>query len=382
MDSKRKRSEAYNGEQFQKPRKFLKPSVSNSNVVDLTGDDDDHEQLPKRAERASKRPIPKISRSSPGFNRAQASLEISSVRSRPFSNPESAVSCETPPTDSSFYNKQYQGNFKSAVPASYRKKQDVIGLGDEKPSQHRSSFKSLVADYALPSSPLNPSQPFKPASKLPKILRTNSDSDWMSSPPTTGRHASSGVESIMTTLETSKKQKKSRTKKPKTEPDLCQEQQDLVNLILSGRNVFYTGSAGCGKSTVLKNFVKQLRDRGKKVVIVAPTGRAALEVNGATYFTFAGWVPDSFKKPLKKLEDASHGRFVRKRLNDVNVLVIDEISMLENYTFERLNAIMQTARGSSKAFGGVQLVVTGDFCQLPPVKPFRTCITCGREMIE
>jgi ATP-dependent DNA helicase PIF1 len=72
--------------------------------------------------------------------------------------------------------------------------------------------------------------------------------------------------------------------------------------------------------------------------------------------------------------------FVRKRLREVDVLVIDEISMLENYTFERLNAVMQEARGSSKAFGGVQLVVTGDFCQLPPVKPFGTCITCGREM--
>lgn len=178
------------------------------------------------------------------------------------------------------------------------------------------------------------------------------------------------------------KAKKPRAKKPKTEPELCQEQQDLVNLILSGRNVFYTGSAGCGKSTVLKAFVKQLRDKGRKVVIVAPTGRAALEVNGQTFFTFAGWVPDSFKKPIKKLREAAHGKFVRKRLNDVHVLVIDEVSMMENYALERLNEVMQEARGDSRAFGGVQVVVTGDFCQLPPVKPFRTCITCGRELVE
>lgn len=50
-----------------------------------------------------------------------------------------------------------------------------------------------------------------------------------------------------------------------TEPDLCQEQSNLVDLILSGRNVFYTGSAGCGRSTVLKAFVARLEERGKNV---------------------------------------------------------------------------------------------------------------------
>ncbi|KAI1140326.1 hypothetical protein F5Y05DRAFT_314108 [Hypoxylon sp. FL0543] len=52
--------------------------------------------------------------------------------------------------------------------------------------------------------------------------------------------------------------------------------------------------------------------------------------------------------------------------------------MVENFHFERLNAIMKDARNSDEAFGGVQLVVTGDFYQLPPVKPFKNCITCGR----
>lgn len=55
--------------------------------------------------------------------------------------------------------------------------------------------------------------------------------------------------------------------------------------------------------------------------------------------------------------------------------------MVENFHFERLNALMKEARGSSRAFGGVQLIVTGDFCQLPPVNPFRECIVCGRDLI-
>ncbi|KAF2000687.1 hypothetical protein P154DRAFT_192937 [Amniculicola lignicola CBS 123094] len=95
---------------------------------------------------------------------------------------------------------------------------------------------------------------------------------------------------------------------PLTEPILCKEQADLVELILSGANVFYTGSAGCGKSTVLKAFVRRFKERGMRVDIVAPTGRAALDINGSTTWTYAGWTPDAHKKPLKKLKEAAHGK--------------------------------------------------------------------------
>ncbi|KAK6843625.1 hypothetical protein PG987_004485 [Apiospora arundinis] len=159
------------------------------------------------------------------------------------------------------------------------------------------------------------------------------------------------------------------------EPNLCPEQAALVDLICSGRNVFYTGSAGCGKSTVLKAFTKRLRDMGKKVHVVAPTGRAALQVNGSTTWTYAGWTPDSHKKSLQELRNNAHGKFVWKRFKKTDVLVIDEISMVENLHFERLNKILQHALYNpnlsvQKAFGGIQIVVTGDFCQLPPVRPF------------
>lgn len=55
-----------------------------------------------------------------------------------------------------------------------------------------------------------------------------------------------------------------------------------MDCILAGHNVFYTGSAGCGKSTVLKTFVPLIREQGKTVKIVAPTGKAALDINGST----------------------------------------------------------------------------------------------------
>lgn len=164
------------------------------------------------------------------------------------------------------------------------------------------------------------------------------------------------------------------------ERPLCQEQVDLVELILSGKNVFYTGSAGCGKSTVLNCFQGCLRDLRKRVDIVAPTGRAALDINGSTFWSYANWTPDSMKRTIKELEQRARHKRVRKRLQDTDVLVIDEISMMENHHFERLNRIMQSARGCDKAFGGVQMIVTGDFCQLPPVKPFQFCFVCGKSL--
>ena len=167
-----------------------------------------------------------------------------------------------------------------------------------------------------------------------------------------------------------------------TEPQLCGEQFELVNLIMKGRNVFYTGSAGCGKSTVLRFFVARLKDRGSRVRIIAPTGKAALEVGGATLYSYAGWTPDVLKKPMKALEQNAHKRRTRKRIKDTDVLIIDEISMVENHIFERLNRVMKSARGDKRPFGGVQIIVTGDFCQLPPVRPFRFCMECGTELLR
>jgi hypothetical protein len=150
-----------------------------------------------------------------------------------------------------------------------------------------------------------------------------------------------------------------------SEPDpiLKPEQQKVVDLILEGHNVFYTGSAGCGKSTILKAFVKQLKLRGKSVKIVAPTNLAALNVGGVTTWSYAGWTPDSMKKSLDTLMKNSSGKEVWERFSNTDVLVIDEISMVENLLFERLNYIMKASIGEGKGggpFGGVQIIVTGD----------------------
>ena len=170
----------------------------------------------------------------------------------------------------------------------------------------------------------------------------------------------------------------------KCDPPLCQEQMDLIQVIMSRKNVFYTGSAGCGKSTVLKAFVEILRKAGMHVYVVASTGVASIAVGGKTFWSFAGWTPNLMKRTIERLKVAVHNKQTWRRHNHAEVLVIDEISMMENHYFERLNIILKESRayGRNEAFGGIQLIVTGDFCQLPPVKPFQHCYPCGRELLS
>ena len=171
-------------------------------------------------------------------------------------------------------------------------------------------------------------------------------------------------------------------------PNLTAEQAHVIELAMEGRNIFYTGSAGCGKSTVLHALVRQLKRMGKRVEVMAPTGKAALAINGMTTWTFAGWNPNSHKVSLERLKMAAIDKSSRagRRFRRADVIIIDEISMVENLHFERLNQVMKAARvgtcftADTRAFGGVQVIVTGDFAQLPPVRAYQHCMQCGSEM--
>ncbi len=143
------------------------------------------------------------------------------------------------------------------------------------------------------------------------------------------------------------------------------DQEQALKILLSGKSVLLTGKAGSGKTHVLNQFIKQARKDGKKIAITATTGIAATHLGGQTIHRWSKigiaetLRPDFFKK-LRKAD--------RKRMIETDILIIDEISMLHAYQFDLINRILQTVRSDSKSFGGIQVVMSGDFFQLPPIK--------------
>ncbi len=134
----------------------------------------------------------------------------------------------------------------------------------------------------------------------------------------------------------------------------------------SGANIFLCGPPGSGKSYVLEQFVRAAQASGKHVAVTATTGIAASLLNGVTIHSWSGLrtkydLKDTDIKSL--LSDPS----LTQRLNNTEILIIDEISMLGAATLDALNLWFKVARASKVSFGGLQIVLSGDFFQLPPV---------------
>lgn len=148
---------------------------------------------------------------------------------------------------------------------------------------------------------------------------------------------------------------------------LTSEQRTCVDRALQGRNIFITGSGGVGKSLVLRTIIHELTRVGKLVVATASTGIASLLLpQGCTLHSFVG-VGLGAEEAGALARRARANPKVVERHAQTHVLVIDEISMCDAEYFEKCSFILQKTRGSSKPFGGIQLIVCGDFFQLPPV---------------
>ena len=135
-------------------------------------------------------------------------------------------------------------------------------------------------------------------------------------------------------------------------------QYALDALEKTDRNFFITGRAGTGKSTLLQLFRNTTQ---KKVVVLAPTGVAALNVKGQTIHSFFGLPPRLFNpKEIKKKKD-------RRLFKNMETLVIDEISMVRADILDAIDISLRVNRDNPAPFGGVQIVFFGDLFQLPPV---------------
>ncbi|XP_048353210.1 ATP-dependent DNA helicase PIF1 isoform X2 [Sphaerodactylus townsendi] len=144
---------------------------------------------------------------------------------------------------------------------------------------------------------------------------------------------------------------------------LTQDQSMVLNAVLSGKNVFFTGSAGTGKSYLLKKIVASLPPNS--TYATASTGVAACQIGGTTLHAFAGI--GSGKAPLHQCTELAQRSGVRLQWLNCCHLIIDEISMVDGEFFDKLEAVARTIRKCEDPFGGIQLIICGDFLQLPPV---------------
>lgn len=160
-------------------------------------------------------------------------------------------------------------------------------------------------------------------------------------------------------------------------PSLNTKQQLAVSQTMDGENILITGPAGTGKSFTIKYIIELLRANNKSVGLTATTGTAAFIIGGQTIHSFMGMgigeesTADIFIKIKKKAG-------IYRTLVELDVLIIDEVSMLDAALLEKISDILCYVKSHSlkdtellnKPFGGIQIIFIGDFCQLAPVKGF------------
>ena len=143
-------------------------------------------------------------------------------------------------------------------------------------------------------------------------------------------------------------------------------QEKALAILKSGKNVFLTGSAGTGKTYVLNQYIQYLKDHKVPVAITASTGIAATHMNGMTIHAWSG-IGIRNQMTLRHLQNLRTKKYMKNKMDEVAVLIIDEISMLHLNQFSMVDEVLQYFKGNGIPFGGIQVVFSGDFFQLPPI---------------
>jgi len=143
------------------------------------------------------------------------------------------------------------------------------------------------------------------------------------------------------------------------------KEQELARKIIleTNDNIFITGKAGTGKTTFLKQIVKELSAKRKKYVVLAPTGVAAINAEGSTIHRFFGWKPENTPLTNEKVPIQTYQK--------LDTIIIDEVSMLKADLLDRIDLFLKNnikdKKREKESFAGIQMVFIGDLYQLPPV---------------
>ena len=138
-----------------------------------------------------------------------------------------------------------------------------------------------------------------------------------------------------------------------------------LEIMLSGESVLLTGPAGAGKTYVLNQFIRLAKHGGKHVSITATTGLAATHLGGTTIHAWSGIGVNDYLAP-GFFDHLPKGR--REIIEKTDVLIIDEISMLHDFRLDMIDEVCRAVRKApDEPFGGIQVIMSGDFFQLPPI---------------
>ena len=150
--------------------------------------------------------------------------------------------------------------------------------------------------------------------------------------------------------------------------------KEIFESYLNEENIFITGPGGTGKTYVIKQIYEHAINNNKKISVTALTGVASvlLDCNATTIHSWSG-IGISNKTETQIINKINRSKFYKHNWENTDILIIDEISMMSSRLFDLLNKIGQVIRCNKKPFGGIQLIFSGDFFQLPPVKETFFC---------
>ncbi len=144
-------------------------------------------------------------------------------------------------------------------------------------------------------------------------------------------------------------------------------QEEALQILKADGNVFVTGQPGAGKTYLINKYIEWCIDNGRIPTVTASTGIAAVHVGGGTLHSWAG-VRDDNALTAQDMKDILGNPWIGNRIRNTEILIIDEISMVSAKLFNVVSKLAMIARGNTTPFGGIKVIVVGDFFQLPPVK--------------